>query len=130
MQSFQLVLFFSESLSNTKNELRQTEKTDITLTIQDHPVSLFLWFSSDPVSYIDGLVSLKSRHRKELCVLENELDESHARDLEAVRSEATNKAKDELQVLERALIEKLKSEGSLILMRFRTHLWCSSKNNK
>ena len=44
------------------------------------------------------------------------MDESHARDLEAVRSEATNKAKDELQVLERALIEKLKSEGSLILM--------------
>ncbi|RUS90472.1 hypothetical protein EGW08_001740, partial [Elysia chlorotica] len=65
----------------------------------------------DPVSYVDGLVSLKSRHRKELCVLENELDESHARELESLRSQAVSKAKEELEALERTLIEKMKSEG-------------------
>ncbi|GFS14925.1 limbin, partial [Elysia marginata] len=65
----------------------------------------------DPVSYVDGLVSLKSRHRKELCVLENELDEAHARELESVRLQAVNTAKDELEALERALIEKIKTEG-------------------
>ena len=69
----------------------------------------------DPVSYVDGLVSLKSRHRKELCVLENELDESHGRELESVRLEAVNKAKVELEALERTLIEKMKHEGETLL---------------
>ncbi|GFO40994.1 limbin, partial [Plakobranchus ocellatus] len=65
----------------------------------------------DPLSYVDGLVSLKSHQRIELCALENELDESHAHELESVRQQGVQKAKDELETLERALIEKVKTEG-------------------
>ncbi|XP_005098587.1 myosin-9 isoform X2 [Aplysia californica] len=65
----------------------------------------------DPLSYVNGLLTLKSKHRKELTMLENQIDEAHAKELETVRDQLAEGSKEELKTMERNLIEKLKSDG-------------------
>ncbi|KAI8789816.1 trichohyalin, partial [Biomphalaria glabrata] len=67
----------------------------------------------DPISYVTGLVNLKSQHRQELSDLENQLDEEHARELAIEREKLSELAKEKLKSIEKHLIEKLKAQGVL-----------------
>ena len=68
-------------------------------------------FPIDPLSYVNGLLSLKSKHRKELTSLENQIDEGHAKELETVRDQMVEEAKKELKVMERAMVERVQDDG-------------------
>ncbi|CAL1547304.1 unnamed protein product [Lymnaea stagnalis] len=65
----------------------------------------------DPVSYVNGLVTIKSGHREELSQLENKIDEAQAQDLFTLREQLSQNAKQELDKMEQQLIENVKSQG-------------------
>ncbi|KAH9510198.1 hypothetical protein Btru_043739 [Bulinus truncatus] len=65
----------------------------------------------DPLSYVSGLISLKSQHRKELNDLENQIDEEHARELALAKDKLLEDARGNLKKIESHLVEKIKARG-------------------
>ncbi|KAK7110982.1 hypothetical protein V1264_014771 [Littorina saxatilis] len=73
-----------------------------------HIVSLRV---TDPVSYAEGVLKLRSGHRVELANLENQMDEEHAKQLSEMREKVAETGQEKLREAERETIQKLQDEG-------------------
>lgn len=61
---------------------------------------------------------MKSRHRKELTSLENQVDRDHAQQLEQMREKVAGDARKELDDIQRNLVASLKEDGELSIFNF------------
>ncbi|XP_059163330.1 trichohyalin-like [Physella acuta] len=78
----------------------------------------------DPNSYIRGFINLKSQHRRRLHELENEIDGKHAKELDALRDQIAETAKQSLKTNEQKLIQRIKTQDvddSVIEKILRNH---------
>ena len=66
---------------------------------------------------MEGLVSLKSKHRKEITSAENEIDEAHAKQLEQARDMLTEQAKVDLKVMEDEMVERVREDGEFTIWK-------------
>lgn len=72
---------------------------------------------TDPVLWVDGWVKMKSQHWLQLSKIENEIDETQAKELEVVRNQVIENAKQNLKAVEKTLVDKLKAEGTVGVVR-------------
>lgn len=68
-------------------------------------------YVTDPVSYMDGLLKLKSQQRVELSNLENKIDTEHAQQLAAAREPIVEDALNKLNTVEEDFLQRLEEKG-------------------
>lgn len=68
---------------------------------------VWIWYSVDPLLFVETKLKLEAKHREEVNQEENEIDEDHAEQLRHLNDELTDHAKDELSRAERNLVKRI-----------------------